>query len=215
MATVLTGNMQSNYPGPTAPGQPWYYDQNQSAFNFNNYAPRRPILGGPTTPVAQPAAPTPTTAPRPTLPRPTSPSGTTPAPTAMPTVQTTITPTNLYTPQMTQAAVNQAIASNTPDSRFAQKANYTPGVSRSAGTLAAATPALTQGIWAQRQGAAEIPLLDEIANQKHMLAGQVGRENEAQSLASLMQRLNLLHQQESNNSASNYQSVLMSLLGGL
>lgn len=135
------------------------------------------------------------------------------SPTGQATVQTTITPQSIYTPQMTQQAVNQATATNTPDMRWAMKQNMRPGTSRSAGSMAAAMPGFSGDILTGNKAQAEIPLLDEIANQKHLLGGQVAREDQALSLANLMSRLNSLNQRKALNSAGNAQNILLSMLG--
>ena len=111
-------------------------------------------------------------------------------------IQTNITPQSIYTPQQTQWAVNQAVAENTPDLRSAMKQFDRPGVSRSAGTMAAAMPTVANAQLAQREAAAQIPLLDEIANQKHLLTGEVAREGQALDMAGLLNRLNATRGQQ-------------------
>lgn len=111
-------------------------------------------------------------------------------------VQTNITPQSIYTPQMTQWAVNQAVAENTPDLRSAMKQFDRPGVSRSAGTMAAALPTVASAQLAQREAASQIPLLDEIANQKHLLTGEVAREGQALEMGGMLNRLNATRQQQ-------------------
>lgn len=111
-------------------------------------------------------------------------------------VQTNITPQSIYTPEMTQWAVNQAVADNTPDLRNAMKQFDRPGVSRSAGTMAAAMPAVAASQLAQREAAANIPFLDNMANQKHMMSGEIARENQALEMGNLLNRLNSTRQQQ-------------------
>lgn len=135
-------------------------------------------------------------------------------------IQTNISPSPIYTPNMTQLAVNQAVADNTPDLRNAMKAFDRPGVSRSAGTVAAAMPTVAASQLAQREAAATIPMLDEIANQKHQLAGEVAREQQALEMGNLLNRLNQTRQQQQIGNAQNQLgqlgnglSLLQSLLG--
>lgn len=111
-------------------------------------------------------------------------------------VQTNITPQSIYTPEMTQWAVNQAVADNTPDLRNAMKQFDRPGVSRGSGTMAAAMPAVAASQLAQREAAANIPFLDNMANQKHMMSGEIARENQALEMGNLLNRLNSTRQQE-------------------
>jgi hypothetical protein len=110
------------------------------------------------------------------------------APGGPPTVQTSITPTPIYTPQMTNQAVNQSFATAMPDLNSVVKQFDRPGVSRSAGTLAAAMPQMAEGALTAMQAQAEIPLQDMMANQQHLLAGETAREQEGLDLANLLAR---------------------------
>lgn len=210
MATIISPGLQSTSWGGGGGMLPWYYDPNawqqSTDFNRTGKTPGGRRIPQPTLPSGGIGG---GTNPLPSLPS----GGGTGGGGGTPTVQTSITPTNIYTPQMTAQAVNQAVASNTPDMRFAMKQNTQPGVSRSAGTMAGAMPAFSKAALSQRQAAAEIPLLDEIANQKHMMAGQVARENEGLQLANLLSRLQSLRDRESLGNAGNLQNILLSMLG--
>lgn len=210
MATIV-GNIQSLGPSGWEGGglQPWYYNPGAAFLNDKSYMPRPPKIPNKWDQLRN--KPKPVKPARPVAGGATGGGGS--ATPTTPTVTSTIRPTNIYTPQMTQAAVNNAVAQNTPDFRFAMKANYTPGVSRSAGSMAAAMPSVTGDILGQRKSAAEIPLLDEIANQKHMMAGQVGRESESLAMANLLSRLNALKQRDALNNLGTSSNLLLSLLG--
>jgi hypothetical protein len=133
-------------------------------------------------PAAKPATPA---APGPQQPAP----GNGPAaPGGPPTVQTSINPTPIYTPQMTNQAVNQAFATAMPDLNSVVKQFDRPGVSRSAGTMAAAMPQMAEGALTAMQAQAEIPLQDMMANQQHLMAGEVAREQQGLDLANLLAR---------------------------
>lgn len=103
------------------------------------------------------------------------------------TVQTSITPQNIYSPQQTQAAVNQAIASSSVPldwlkSRFAGK-----GMSvNSPAAISRALVPYSQGLAQGQIASAQIPLQDATANAQHMLAGESARENEGIDWARLM-----------------------------
>jgi len=104
-------------------------------------------------------------------------------------IQTGINPTAPYTQQMTNAAVNNAFAANTPDLNYAMKAFDRPGVSRSAGTAGAAIGSLGQLAGNQMQAQAQIPFGDYFANQQSMLGGETAREGAALDQYGLMNQL--------------------------
>lgn len=212
MPTVLN-SFTDQWPGAIAPGQPWNYSPGSSFLGINaNWQGKKPLNQAP--------APKPNGGmssngkPKPNFGGGGGGTGGSGAPAnGQANVQTTITPQSIYTPQMTQQATNQAVATNTPDMRMAMKQNTQPGISRSAGSMAAAMPGFSQSALTGNKAQAEIPLLDEIANQKHLMGGQVAREDQALSLANLMSRLNSLNQRQALNSAGNAQNILLSLLG--
>jgi hypothetical protein len=106
-----------------------------------------------------------------------------------------VTPTGVYTPQMTQQAVNQyrAYGAQQADPRLQQKQFDSPGRSLDAGTMAAAMPGITQAQFGGMQQAAQTPLQDMLANQQQLLSGQVGQQNEVAG-----QQQNLLGQYGQN-----------------
>jgi hypothetical protein len=129
-------------------------------------------------------------------------------------INPSINPQAIYSPEMTKHAVNQAVAANTPDLRSAMKMFDRPGLSRSAGTVSAAMPFVAEQALAGRQAASEIPLRDEIANQRHLLSGEVAREGEVQGLYDLLNRLNSLNQRNYLSDLNRNLSLADSLFGG-
>jgi hypothetical protein len=129
-------------------------------------------------------------------------------------VQTTITPTSLYSPTQTQHAVNQAFADNVPDANAAMKPFDRPGVSRSAGTQAAALPGMAQDMSQAMEARASIPMQDAIANQQHLMAGEVAREQQGLDLATLLQRQNQIGQRGQMGQMQQNMSLLDALLSG-
>lgn len=105
--------------------------------------------------------------------------------------QTSITVGDIYSPRQTRAATNQAIAAQhaQADLRQAMKQFDRPGISRSAGSAAAALPTVVQANMGAAQAAVGIPLLDAIANAQHVLGAQTARENEAIGWGNLGMRL--------------------------
>lgn len=106
-------------------------------------------------------------------------------------IQTSITPEAVYSPWMTQAAVNTAVARQhqLSDPRQLMKRTDRPGSSRGAGALLAAIPGMAEGDLGERRARAEIPLEDFFANAGNILRGQTGRDREALGYANLGARL--------------------------
>lgn len=123
-----------------------------------------------------------------------------------------ITPTGVYTPEMTNAAANQAEAE-------AMRASSLPGllkqldrngVSRSAGSVAAVMPQMAQY---QQQGAYDanqIRASDEVANRQSMLNGQIAQDQEGLGLMSLLRQLYGINQSQDTRNLN----LGASLLGG-
>lgn len=128
-------------------------------------------------------------------------------PLVTPQTSITVPPEGIYSPRQTQAATSQAIAAQHArgDLRQAMKQFDRPGISRSAGSVAAALPTVMQANTAAAQAATSIPLLDAIANAQHILGAQQARENEAIGMGGLGMRL--VEDQTKQNEA--YKSAMM------
>jgi hypothetical protein len=116
---------------------------------------------------------------------------------------------------MTQQASNRAFDENVIDMRTAMKQGDRPGVSRSAGSVSSALPIVGQGMIQGMQARAAIPLQDNIANQQHLMAGEVAREQEAQDLASLLARQSQIQNQAGLGLQRQNVSLLDALMGQL
>lgn len=112
-------------------------------------------------------------------------------------INTSVTPSSVYTPQQTQQQVNNQIAlgQQAADPRFAMKGFTRPGMSQDQGTFAAALPQIGQSLFQGQSAAAQTPLNDNLANQQNLLAGQVSQSNEALGLG------NALSTTQANNTA--------------
>lgn len=106
-------------------------------------------------------------------------------------INTSITPENIYTPQMTQEAVNQQRAD------LAQQANMPwllkqfarPGAAQnSPSAMGRAMPIVGQAQTGIARAGTEIPFADSAKNLNHWRSGEVAREQEAQGMAGLMLR---------------------------
>lgn len=106
-------------------------------------------------------------------------------------VQSSITPAPIYSPQMTQGAVNNAVAEQhrLGDFDYLQKMTDAPGRSRDAGTMYAAMRPMAQTDVAARRARAEIPLQDMFANTGNMMRGQLAQDREALGWGNLASRL--------------------------
>lgn len=104
-------------------------------------------------------------------------------------VQTSITPRQLFTPQMTQQAVNQNVASNQRSLAMPEllKGIYDPtsGFSMSPFHMARTVGPRAAGIAANNTIRAGQPLQDASQNAQMLLGGQTARENEGLGLANL------------------------------
>lgn len=132
-------------------------------------------------------------------------------------VTTSITPGTIYSPQATQHAVNQARATAAMNANplFAQKQFDRPGLSRSAGTMAAAIPTIADALAAGRSAATALPFADASANAAHLLAGQTARDQEGLGLAGINQSLSAMMQNFDQGQKQQQYSLLMQLLQGI
>lgn len=112
------------------------------------------------------------------------------------TVNTSIVPRDIYTPEMTQQRVNQASASAHQQASMPHllKQFDSEGVSRSGRNTALALPQVAQAYGDAAQAQAAIPLADEAANQQNRMRGEIAQGLEFNQLARL-----LLGQQSLNN----------------
>lgn len=136
-----------------------------------------------------------------------------PAP-AGPHYNATIAPQNIYTPQHTAVAQNQALASaaQQADPRWNMKQFSGLGRSQDAGTAAAAMPGIAQALSQGNAMAGAYQIGDTLANQQNLLAGQIGRESEGTALGNLLQRLNENQITQRNQSLSPFLQLLMGYL---
>lgn len=143
----------------------------------------------------------------------------TPAPTSpgQSTVTTSINPSPIYTPTMTQQAVNQAMATAAQRANpyFAQKQFDSPGMSRTAGSMAAAMPSIADALAQGHSAATALPFADAAANAAHMLAGQSAQDQEGLGLAGINQSLSEMQQNFNNSQKQQQMSLLMQLLQGV
>lgn len=138
-----------------------------------------------------------------------------PQQTFSPTISTSINPQPIYNQSHTNAAVSvaKALQDQIADPRYQMKQFSRQGASQDAGTLYAAMPAISAAKSAGLLAQAAIPLEDLIANQKHLLSGEMAREDEAMGWGNLIARQydSLIGRQTQNT--SNFLSILASLLG--
>lgn len=115
-----------------------------------------------------------------------------------PTVNTSINPQPIYSPQQTQEAVNQARASQLGPQDMSWLLSRSGGAGRAIGsgsTMSNAIPQIAQGISAGGLAGAQLPFEDAAANAQHILAGQRARDAEFSGLAGLPMQ----QQQMANN----------------
>lgn len=131
----------------------------------------------------------------------------------VPQVQTSITPTAVYTPDQTQQSVNQQVAQLSAQNNLRQllHGTDTPGISRSAGSLQGVLPQIAQS---RGQAAAIMqgqPFSDAQTNMTQMLQGQEAQGNEWLGLAgaATQQNQNAIMNQYDNT------GFLLQLLSGL
>lgn len=128
-------------------------------------------------------------------------------------VQTSIEPQPIYSPIQTQYSKNQAMADAYQQSSFPWllKQFDRPGMSRSQGTIGAATPQYVQGLANAGMAQQAIPFQDAAANAQNMLQGETAREQEAQGLARVLAGF----QGSNQNAQIAQQNQLLSLLSQL
>lgn len=126
------------------------------------------------------------------------------------TVNTSITPQNIYSPQQTQEAVNQAVASSSMPLPWLQNRFAGAGMNvNSPATISRAMVPYGQGIAQGQIASAQIPLQDITANAQHYSAGEQARENEGLDWARLMTSAQGMNQ----NARLNTLSSLLGMLG--
>lgn len=125
-------------------------------------------------------------------------------------VQTSINPQNIYSPQQTQEAVNQAVASSSMPLPWLQNRMVGRGMNvNSPATIDRAMVPYAQGLAQGQVASAQIPLQDITANAQHYSAGEQAREGEALDWARLLASSQGINQ---NARLNTLQSVL-GLLG--
>ncbi len=129
-------------------------------------------------------------------------------------IQTSITPQGIYSPQQTQEAKNQAVASqqqmaNLPwlQGRYAR-----PGMSQaSPGIASQALPAYGAALAGAQQARVDIPFQDTRADAANILAGQTAREGEAIDWYRILSGLGAANR----GAAVNNSSSLLNMLAGV
>jgi hypothetical protein len=131
---------------------------------------------------------------------------------ALPNINTSITPLLTYPEQLTETARNQIVATQAQasDPRWLTKRFASPGRSIDAGTASAAMPFLAQGQFLGNKGYADLSMGDFVANQESLLAGEIAREKEGLGLGNLLARLQEGQTQQQNQLLN---PLLMQLLG--
>lgn len=130
-------------------------------------------------------------------------------------VQLAFHPQNVYQPYQTAHAVNQQTADYTPDPNFMQKRFDGHGQSRSAGTLAAAMPQMSQQLTSGLLAGASQPLQDYTANQQNMQQGEINQSataNRAGGLLNALQGTNNQFALGTGANQLNQQAAFLSLL---
>ena len=115
-------------------------------------------------------------------------------------VQTSIQERDVFSPDLTNRAVSQGIADAdvAGNMAFIKKGLDRPGVSRSAGTAAAAIPLAARARTQAAEAGSLIPYADALENARMRLRSQMSRETEGDTLAALggtQQDMLLGHQQ--------------------
>lgn len=105
----------------------------------------------------------------------------------MPQINTSITPSPVYSARDTRGAVNQAIGDIAGASQVPALLHRTirPGVSLSRASQQQIIPALGEAAGQARLARQEIPFQHAAANAANILSGQIGRANEFSGLASV------------------------------
>jgi len=108
---------------------------------------------------------------------------------------------DIYDPNFIQRAVNQQVgqAHTMGDPRYQMERFTRPGMSRDAGTMAAAMPGIAGAQAAASDAQTRIPLEAELANRQHRLSGETARAGEANALGSLMSQLQRIRDSEQSS----------------
>lgn len=129
-------------------------------------------------------------------------------------INTSITPSPIYSPTQTQYAKNQAKAAQAqymdPSAAVHMAGLDKPGVSRSAGTYARVMPGIANAASQANAANTQIPFQFDAANAQNNLAGQMARDAEFSGLAGVqMGRMGAGQQQQQSQL-----QILFQLLGG-
>ena len=130
-------------------------------------------------------------------------------------IQTAIQPKPIYSPQLTQQAMSRIGATNRQQGNllYNMKQFDRPGVSRSAGTMAAALPGAVGGQVAADSGMANQFLDDRVANEQNMLMGQIARDREGLGLGNLFARMREGDHRQYMSNLNNTSGLLARMLG--
>lgn len=106
-------------------------------------------------------------------------------------VTSTIQPGGVYNGGQTQRYVNQLAGEQFTNANadYLSKQYQRPGQSRDEGTLSRIAPAVGEAAGNVRSIQAAQPLMDQVANQQQLLAGQIGQGQEATALAGILAEL--------------------------
>lgn len=126
-------------------------------------------------------------------------------------VSSTPRPEFVYSPSQTLAQAGSAVAEahQAADPEYQMKQFARPGMSRGAGTLAAAMPGIQQAESQADRARQEIPMMNNLQNLAFQTQGQYAQGQESLQLFNLLQRL----QQNQNTSNMSNISPLLSMLG--
>lgn len=129
-------------------------------------------------------------------------------------IQTSINPQPIYSAQQTQEAANQARAGQAVPLPWLQGRFAGNGMSvNSPGVVTQSLPAYAQGLTGGMTAQAQIPFQDTRADAQHILAGQQGRENEAQGWARMLSSADSTNRNFQMNTLQSILSMLGSLGG--
>lgn len=130
------------------------------------------------------------------------------------TINTSITPSNIYSPSSTLQATNQATATAQQGANWDWIRNMfaRPGMSISSpGVAGAALPQYAGALAAGQQASVQTPYQDMLANAQHLLSGQQAREGEALGWGRLQSTLGNAQQ---NAGVSSILNILQQFMGG-
>lgn len=130
-------------------------------------------------------------------------------------INTGIQPAPVYSPQMTQNAMSQIGAENRQQGNllYNMKQFDRNGISRSAGTVAAALPGDIRSQVSADSGMANQFLDDRVANEQNMLMGQIARDREGLGLGNLFARMREGDHRQYMNNLNNQSGLLSRMLG--